>query len=94
MGSAQRTHQLTLSFCGNKTGCDDNLLYSFLDSEDSGTLNMAQAMWWVGPEIMQQVMPMIHVDADEDWDDAGKTIPGWGAGSQDGFEACRKACGI
>jgi hypothetical protein len=51
-------------------------------------------MWWVGPDIMQQVMPMIHVNPDEDWDDAGNDIPGWGAGSQDGFAACRKACGI
>ena len=75
-------------------GCDNNLLYSFLNSDDPGTLNFAQSLWWVGQDIMQQVMPMIKVDAYKDWNATGGDIPDWGLGSQDGFEACRAACGM
>ena len=75
-------------------GCGNNQLYSFLDSDDPGTLNLAQAMWSVGPDIMLQVMPMIQIDADGDWNKTGERIPDIGMGSQEGYESCRKRCGL
>lgn len=75
-------------------GCTNNLLYSFLNSDDAGTLNVAQAFWAIGQDGAQTVMPMIHVDDNKSWNDTGKDIPDWGLGSQEGTAACRKACGL
>lgn len=74
-------------------GCSNNLLYSFLNHEDPGTLNFAQSLWWIGEDMMGQVMPMCK-DNKNDWNETGREIPDWGTGSQDGFAACRYRCGM
>ncbi|ETN42868.1 uncharacterized protein HMPREF1541_02026 [Cyphellophora europaea CBS 101466] len=74
-------------------GCSDNLLYSFLNHEDSGTLNFAQSLWATGEDMMGRIMPMCK-DEKNDWNETGRAIPDWGTGSQDGLAACRLACGM
>lgn len=76
------------------TGCSNALLYSFLNSEDPGTLNIAQAYWAGGEDIGRKVMPMIHLDDNKDWNDTGKDIPDWGLGAQEGADNCKRVCGM
>lgn len=74
-------------------GCGNNLLYSFLDSKDPGTLNMAQTFMQAGQDTVMQVMPFIQL-TDGDFNRTIGEVPKIGWGSQEGFEACRRRCGI
>ena len=47
----------------------------------------------MGQDIGMQVMPMIDLDG-KDWNTAGSRIPDWGMGAQEGYESCRKKCGL
>jgi hypothetical protein len=75
------------------TACTNARLYSFLDHSDPGTLNIAQAFWSAGPLIAQHVMPMLDLQG-EDWNTTGERIPAVGTGSQEGYESCRRRCGL
>ncbi|EXJ84939.1 hypothetical protein A1O3_05614 [Capronia epimyces CBS 606.96] len=74
-------------------GCENNQLYSFLNDESPGTLNIAQSFFMMPEEIGMQVMPFINL-ANGSWNGTAQLIPAIGTGSQDGFEACRKKCGL
>jgi hypothetical protein len=69
------------------------MLYSFLNSADPGTLNVAQAFFQMPMDIAMTVMPFINM-ADGNWTAIGQQIPAIGTGSQDGFESCRRMCGL
>ncbi|OAP58787.1 hypothetical protein AYL99_06084 [Fonsecaea erecta] len=74
-------------------GCGNNQLYSFLNDNDPGTLNIAQAFFMMPKDIGTQVMPFINL-TNGNWSATGQHIPAIGTGSQDGFEACRQRCGL
>ncbi|KAJ9611079.1 hypothetical protein H2200_004262 [Cladophialophora chaetospira] len=74
-------------------GCANNQLYSFLDDSDPGTLNIAQAFFMMPKDIGMQVMPFINLKA-SNWTATAQQVPGVGTGSQEGFEACRRRCGL
>lgn len=74
-------------------GCENNTLYSFLNDADPGTLNIAQAFFMMPQEIGIHVMPFIDLQ-NGSWNATGQQIPAIGTGSQDGFEECRKRCGL
>ncbi|EHY55575.1 hypothetical protein HRR83_007789 [Exophiala dermatitidis] len=75
------------------TGCDNNQLYSFLDDNDPGTVNLAQSFFMMPQEIGMQVMPFINL-TNGSWNSTAQSIPAIGTGSQDGFDACRRKCGL
>lgn len=74
-------------------GCENNQLYSFLDDKDPGTTTLAQTFFLMPEEIGMQVMPFINL-TNGDWNATAQLIPAIGNGSQDGFEACRRKCGL
>ncbi|EXJ85694.1 hypothetical protein A1O1_06062 [Capronia coronata CBS 617.96] len=74
-------------------GCESNQLYSFLDSGDPGTLNLAQSFFMMPQEIGMQVMPFINL-SNGNWNATAQLIPAVGTGSQDGSDACRTKCGL
>lgn len=89
-GSPQNSiHSKTLTIIG----CGNNLLYSFLDSSDPGTLNIGQTFMAMSQDIATTVMPFIRL-VDGDWNKTKAEIPAIGTGSQEGFDACKKRCGL
>ncbi|KAK4943442.1 hypothetical protein LTR10_016933 [Elasticomyces elasticus] len=74
-------------------GCEQNLLYSFLNSEDPATVNVAQAFFMMPQNMGMTVMPFINL-TDGNWSATAQEIPATGTGSQPGFEACLKKCGL
>ncbi|KAG9775150.1 L-ascorbate oxidase, partial [Aureobasidium melanogenum] len=68
-------------------------LYSFLDDNDPGTVNLAQSFFMMPQEIGMQVMPFINL-TNGSWNSTAQSIPAIGTGSQDGFDACRRKCGL
>ncbi|KIW69773.1 hypothetical protein PV04_05631 [Phialophora macrospora] len=74
-------------------GCGNNQLYSFLDDADPGTSNIAQAFFMMPKNIGMQVMPFINL-TDGNWTATAQQIPAVGTGSQEGFEECRRRCGL
>ncbi|KIW89085.1 uncharacterized protein Z519_10570 [Cladophialophora bantiana CBS 173.52] len=74
-------------------GCGNTQLYSFLNDADPGTLNIAQAFFMMPQDISTQVMPFINLTKGN-WTATGQHIPAIGTGSQEGFVACRKQCGL
>ncbi|KAJ9502579.1 hypothetical protein LTR96_005702 [Exophiala xenobiotica] len=74
-------------------GCENNLLYSFLDNSDASTVNVAQAFFMMPQDIGMTVMPFVNL-TNGSWAATGQSIPAVGTGSQQGFEACLQKCGL
>ena len=77
--------------CG--PGCENNLLYSFLPDADASTINVGQAFFMMPQDIGMTVMPFINLTNDS-WAATAQSMPAVGTGSQQGFEACLKKCGL
>jgi hypothetical protein len=56
-------------------------------------LNVAQAFFMMPQDIGMQVMPFIAL-TNGNWTQTAQRIPAIGTGSQDGFEECRRQCGL
>jgi hypothetical protein len=74
-------------------GCENNQLYSFLPDADAATVNLAQAFFMMPRDIGMTVMPFISM-TNGSWAATAQRIPPIGTGSQQGFEACLKKCGL
>ncbi|KAF2445376.1 RmlC-like cupin [Karstenula rhodostoma CBS 690.94] len=71
-------------------GCDDAYLISALNSEDTGTMNIAGGLWSIRDDMIRAAFgnPTMDVQA------TGKNIPGVGTGSVYGSDECMKRCGM
>jgi len=74
-------------------GCENNQLYAFLNDADAATVNLAQAFFMMPQDIGMTVMPFISV-TNGSWTATAQRVPPIGTGSQQGFEACMKKCGL
>lgn len=69
------------------TDCEDAQLVCSFNSEDPGTMNVANAFFDMPVNITQTIL-----GADVDVQAVDSQIPGVGSGSIDGSEQCLKAC--
>lgn len=74
------------------TGCTNATLVSTLSSEDPGTLNLANNMWALPPDMIQAAFGGNHHFADTA--EAGQNIPPIAAGSAMGSHECLAMCGM
>ncbi|KAF2742713.1 RmlC-like cupin [Sporormia fimetaria CBS 119925] len=72
-------------------GCDNALLVSALDSEDTGTLNFLNGLYNLPPEM---VTAGFGNNFDFDVRDIGRKIPKVGSGAVMGSAECAAKCGI
>jgi hypothetical protein len=71
-------------------GCEEALLLSSLNSDDSGTLNILPSLWTVPADIIQAGFndPTINTA------DLGRDIPEVGTGAIIGSDECKKRCNL
>ncbi|KAH7410344.1 RmlC-like cupin domain-containing protein [Phaeosphaeria sp. MPI-PUGE-AT-0046c] len=70
--------------------CEPALLISALNTEDTGTLNVMNALWTMPQHIVQAAFGASGINAQ----DIGKNIPAVGTGAIIGSEECKQRCGI
>lgn len=72
------------------TDCEPALLISALNTEDTGTLNIMNALWTMPQDIIKAAFGALSMNTQ----DTGKNIPAVGTGAIIGSAECKKRCGI
>lgn len=70
--------------------CEPALLISALNSEDTGTLNIMNALWTMPEDVVRSAFGNAGMNTQE----GGKKIPAVGTGAIIGSAECKKRCGI
>lgn len=70
------------------------MLYSFLNSDDPGTLQIMNAFMQFGPDIGGRVLPVLNGTSTDQWGVISSQVPIIGTGTTSGYESCLQRCGL